>query len=161
MPPRDPQEHHRASTTLELLFDLIFVIVIASAAAGLHHAIAGGHPIEGIVRFVLTFFAIWWAWMNYTWFAAAYDNDDTVFRILTMVIMAGALIMAGSIGQLFATLDVRMTILGYIVMRIAMIALWLRAARHDPEHRQTAMIYAKGIAAVQLFWLLMLVINPG
>lgn len=161
MPPRDPHEHHRAATTLELLFDLVFVIAIAAAAAGLHHAIAENHAADGVIRFVIAFFAIWWAWMNYTWFASAYDNDDTIFRVLTMVIMAGALVMAASIGQLFAVLDATTTIIGYIIMRIAMIALWLRAARHDPAHRETARRYAMGIALVQVFWLVLLMVDPG
>ncbi len=161
MPARDPHESHRAATSLELLFDLVFVIAIASAAAGLHHSVADGHVFDGVLRFALAFFAIWWAWMNYTWFASAYDNDDAIFRILTMIIMAGALVMAASIGQVFASLDVKRTVVGYIIMRVAMIALWLRAARHDPSHRQTAMSYAKGIALVQVFWLGLLLVDPG
>ena len=31
---RDTAEHHRAATPLELLFDLVFVVAIASNAAG-------------------------------------------------------------------------------------------------------------------------------
>ena len=34
---RDPREEHRASTPLELLFDLCFVVAVAQAAAALHH----------------------------------------------------------------------------------------------------------------------------
>ena len=83
MPPRDPQESHRAATPLELLFDLVSVIAIAAAAAGLHHAIAEAHTLDGLAKFAGAFFAIWWAWMNYTWFASAYDNDDPLFRTLT------------------------------------------------------------------------------
>lgn len=60
MQPRDPDEFHRASTPLELLFDLVFVIAIASAAAGLHHALTAGHIIQGTVTFIAAFFAIWW-----------------------------------------------------------------------------------------------------
>lgn len=30
--PRDPQESHRAATPLELLFDLVFVVAIATAS---------------------------------------------------------------------------------------------------------------------------------
>jgi len=66
MPPRDPQQEHRAATPLELLFDLVSVIAIAVAAAGLHHAVAEAHAVEGILKFVAAFFAIWWAWMNFT-----------------------------------------------------------------------------------------------
>ena len=37
---RDADDSHRAATELELLFDLVFVVAIALAAVGLHHAIA-------------------------------------------------------------------------------------------------------------------------
>jgi len=32
------------------------------------------------------FFAIWWAWMNFTWFASAYDADDVAYRLAVLVI---------------------------------------------------------------------------
>lgn len=153
---RDPAEGRRAATPLELLFDLVSVIAIAFAATGLHHAIAEGHAAEGVVRFLMAFFAIWWAWMNFTWFASAYDNDDAVFRLLTMAIMAGALCMAVGIKALFATLDLDLVIAGYVAMRAAMIALWLRAAAHDPARRGAALRYALGIAVAQVWWTLAL-----
>lgn len=76
MQPRDVNKTHRAATPLELLFDLATVIAIASAADGLHHALVAGHISEGIIKFAVAFFGIWWAWMNYTWFTSAYDNND-------------------------------------------------------------------------------------
>ena len=39
---RDPEEAHRVSTQLELLFDLISVIAISAVTDGLHHAISAG-----------------------------------------------------------------------------------------------------------------------
>ena len=36
---------------------------------------------------------------------------------------------------------------GYVVMRLAMVAQWLRAAASDPQHRATARRYAVGISA--------------
>lgn len=42
---RDPEEQHRASTPLELLFDLTFVVAVAQAAVELHHALAEGHLV--------------------------------------------------------------------------------------------------------------------
>ena len=82
---RDRHEKHRAATPLELLFDLCFVVAIAQAAASLHHAIAEQHYAQGVGGFLLVFFAIWWAWMNFTWFASAYDTDDISFRLLALV----------------------------------------------------------------------------
>jgi low temperature requirement protein LtrA len=70
---RSPHDPHRAATPLELFFDLVFVVAIAQASSGLHHAIADAHALEGIGGYLMVFFAIWWAWMNFTWFASAYD----------------------------------------------------------------------------------------
>ncbi len=42
----------------------------------------------------MVFFAIWWAWMNFTWFASAYDTDDVPYRVMTFVQMAGVLLLA-------------------------------------------------------------------
>lgn len=157
---RDSGETHRAATPLELLFDLVSVIAIATAAAGLHHAIAQAHAVQGVITFLMAFFAIWWAWMNYTWFASAYDNDDAVFRLLTMLIMGGSLAMAAGIGPMFTTGALTLVVIGYIVMRIGMIALWLRAAIHNPEHRATCVTYAWGTGVVQVFWIGFVLLKP-
>jgi low temperature requirement protein LtrA len=147
---RDPHEPHRASSTLELFFDLVSVIAIAAVTAGLHHAIAGGHGIDALPRFVFLFLAVWWAWMNFTWFASAFDNDDVFHRILTMMIMGGALIFAGGAAHIFTTLDFSFGLLGWIVMRAGMVGLWLRAAAEAPEYRATCLRYAAGIALAQV-----------
>lgn len=73
---RSPQESHRVASTLELLFDLVFVVAISAAAAQLHHALANGHAAHGVVSYMMVFVSIWWAWMNFSWFASAFDNDD-------------------------------------------------------------------------------------
>tara|TARA_R110002126_G_scaffold248748_1_gene391554 strand:+ start:325 stop:1497 length:1173 start_codon:yes stop_codon:yes gene_type:complete len=151
--PRDSAEAHRAATPLELFFDLVSVIAIAAAAAGLHHAVAEGHAMEGLLRYLLAFFAIWWAWMNYTWFASAYDDDSVAFRLLTMVIMFGALIMAAGQTALFTQLNLTVVILGYVVMRVGMIVMWLGAARGDAARATTAKRYAAGIGVAQIYWL--------
>jgi low temperature requirement protein LtrA len=160
MKPRDPHEPHRASTPLELLFDLVTVIAIASAAAGLHHAVAADHAGEGLLKFAGAFFAIWWAWMNYTWMASAYDNDDAIFRLLTMVVMAGSLTVAAGIDTFFATNSLVMVTIGYVVMRLAMVLLWLRVAQGDPTRRKTALAYAVGIALVQVYWVGLIPFQP-
>lgn len=159
--PRDPGEHHRTATPLELLFDLVTVIAIASAAAGLHHAIDAGHAREGIITFLMAFFAVWWAWMNFTWYASAYDNDDIAYRLLTMLLMAGSLVIAAGIPAVFnAAPDFTMVIFGYAIMRVGMIVLWLRAAFHDKERRRTALAYAAGLCVTQLYWLAFLAVQP-
>ena len=153
---RSAHEPHRVSTPLELLFDLCFVVAVAQAAAPLHHAVAERHFSSGIGNFLLVFFAIWWAWMNFSWFASAYDTDDDVYRITTMVQIAGALVLAAGVEPAFDHGDATIITWGYVVMRLAMVVQWLRAARADPERRTTAIRYAVGITVVQVLWLLRL-----
>ena len=157
---RDPHEPHRAATPLELLFDLVTVIALASAVVGLHHAISENHIVEGLGLFGVMFFSIWWAWMNYSWYASAYDNDDVPFRLLTFVVMSGALVMAAGVPLVFDGTQLYVAVIGYILMRIGMVALWLRAARDDPERRPTALRYAGGIALAQVYWTLFLFVLP-
>jgi low temperature requirement protein LtrA len=47
---------------------------------------------------------------------------------------------------------------GYLVMRCALVALWLRAAAQDPAGRSTALRYAGGIALLEVGWILRLVL---
>ncbi|MCP3804734.1 low temperature requirement protein A [Allokutzneria sp. A3M-2-11 16] len=156
MTARGANEAHRAATPLELLFDLCFVVAVAQAAAGLHHAVVEHHAGQGVLGYAMVFFAIWWAWMNFTWFASAYDTDDTAYRVTTLVQIAGALVLAAGVGQALDHGDFTVITYGYVLMRLAMVTQWLRAAKADPERRRTALRYAAGITLVQIGWLVRL-----
>jgi low temperature requirement protein LtrA len=150
---RDPGEPHRASTSLELLFDLCFVVAVAQAAAQLHHALAEGHLAAGLVGYAMVFFAIWWAWMNFTWFASAYDSDDVPYRLLTLVQMAGVLVLAAGVPAGLTHYDFTVITIGYVIMRIALVGQWLRAATEHPAGRSTSVRYAIGVTLVQAGWI--------
>jgi low temperature requirement protein LtrA len=161
---RDPLEAHRSATPLELLFDLTFVVAIAAIVPELAHAVVDAHPVEGVLGYLLAFFAIWWAWMNFTWFASAFDCDDPLYRVLTMVQMAGVLVLAAGVPAAFAdggdpnggVGDYTTAVIGYVIMRIALVLQWLRAARSAPAYRSTALRYAAGIATIQVLWVVRL-----
>jgi low temperature requirement protein LtrA len=155
---RPIDEEHRVATPLELLFDLTFVVAVAQVAAELAHGIAADHVAAALLGYLMVFFAIWWAWMNFSWFASAYDTDDVAYRLLTLVQMAGVLVLAAGIHDAFNDQDFVTGTLGYVIMRVAMVAQWLRAARSDPEHRPTAMRFVVGISVVQVGWVLRLLL---
>ncbi|MFE0703236.1 low temperature requirement protein A [Streptomyces sp. NPDC058872] len=157
---RSREESHRAATPLELFFDLCFVVAVAQAGAELVHAIAEGHAGEGIVNYAMVFFAIWWAWMNFSWFASAYDNDDVLYRIVTLVQIAGVLVLAAGVSRAFAEHDFLVVYLGYVVMRVALATQWLRAARHasSPAERTMCHRYAGGVLACQIGWFALLLV---
>ena len=153
---RDRDQPHRASTPLELLFDLCFVVAVAQAAARLGHALAGGQAAGAVLGYLLVFFAIWWAWMNFTWFASAYDSDDVPYRLLTLLQIAGVLLLAAGVPAAFEARDFAVVTAGYVLMRVAMVTQWLRVAHDDPAGRRVALRYATGVTACQSGWLALL-----
>lgn len=155
---RDTREHHRASTPLELFFDLTFVVGVSFAAEGFAHEIAVGHGAHGLVTYLMVFFAIWWGWLNFTWFASAYDTDDWLYRVVTLVQMAGALVVAAGVPRALDDENFAVVVVGYLIMRLAMVFQWLRAARSDPARRAVALTYAAGITVVQALWVLRLLL---
>ena len=156
MVPRRRDEEHRASTPLELFFDLCFVVAVAQAGAQLAHALAEGHLATALPHYFFVFFGVWWAWMNFTWFASAYDTDDIPYRVATLVQITGALVFAAGVPRMFEG-HYGVGVLGYVVMRAVMVTQWLRvAATGDGAERTMARRYAAGVACVQVLWVVML-----
>src|SRR3954468_6432268 len=159
---RPRHEKHRVASSLELFFDLCFVVAIAQAGIQLVHAVAEGHAGEGILNYVMVFFAIWWAWMNFTWFASAYDNDDTLYRIVTLVQIAGVLVLAAGVPRAFEDHEFLAVLVGYVIMRLALITQWLRVARSsEGSERTMALRYAFGVLLCQVGWLGLVVLPEG
>ncbi|MFI1499863.1 low temperature requirement protein A [Streptomyces platensis] len=149
---RNPGEPHRTATSLELFFDLCFVVAVAQASTSLRGALTEGDYASGALRFALVFFTIWWAWMNFTWFASAYDPDDVTYRLTVLVQITGSLVLAAGVRRAFEDGDLHIITLGYVVLRTTLAALWLRAALSDPARRRTTLRFATGVMLCQLGW---------
>ena len=155
--PRDPHEQNRVASPLELFTDLCFVVAISQAAGLVHHNAVDGEILRTIAGFTAAFFGIWWAWLNFAWFCSAYDNDDVGHRILSLIQVIGSLIFAAGVTRMFDG-DFRIGVTGYVVMRLALVVQWLRAAAGDPERRPTALRYAAYITIVQTCWVVFLLL---
>lgn len=153
---RDPHERGRAASPLELFFDLVFVVAVSFSSVQLHHMEASGNLGLGVLGYLMVFFAIWWSWMNFTWFATSFDTDDWLYRILTFAQMAGVLVLASGAADAMEHHDFAVITLGYAIMRLALVTQWLRVALTNPPLRGTALRYAAGITAVQIAWILRL-----
>lgn len=149
---RDPHQAHRVASPLELFFDLVFVVAVSQASQSLHHGIAEGHAPEATLVYGMVFFAIWWAWMNFTWFASAFDTDDWLYRVTTIVQMGGVLVLAAGVHDAMANGEWSLVTWGYVIMRLALVAQWVRLALSDPEQRTVATHFAIGITGVQVLW---------
>jgi low temperature requirement protein LtrA len=155
---RDPEEAHRASTPLELLYDLTLVVAFGTSADELAHFVAEGHAWAGIGGFAFAVFAVTWAWLNYSWFASAYDTDDWVFRLATMVQMIGVVVLSLGLPQMFesidrgGTLDNHVMVAGYVIMRVSLLFLWWQVMRQDPPRAPAARTYIVAIGIAQAGW---------
>jgi low temperature requirement protein LtrA len=81
--------------------------------------------------------------------------------------MLGVLVLALGIPPVFDSIDEgeyvdnAVMVAGYVIMRLATIALWLRIARHDPTHRRSALTYAVVVGIIQVGWVIVIFINPS
>jgi low temperature requirement protein LtrA len=155
---RDPDEPGRTATPLELLFDLTFVVAVGTASALVAEMLAEGHVSDAVTAFGPAMFAIVLAWINYSWFASAFSTDDWLDRALTMLQMIGVVVLSLGLPALFhsveegAHLDLRVIVAGYVVMRLAMLLQWWRAAHESLHHRRVALANIRWTALVQIGW---------
>ena len=138
------------------------MIAFGAAADQLAHALAEDHVGDGIIGFLFATFAVSWAWINFSWFASAYDTDDWVYRLTTMVQMVGVLRAraraAGHVRSLVEGdhVDNRLMVVGYVVMRVPMLFQWLRAGRQDPDRRAVCQVMIGTVLVAQVGWILLL-----
>ena len=151
---RETTEENRASSPLEAFFDLCFVVAVAQVSTGLHETLAEHRISAALIAYSTMFFAVWWAWMNFTWFANAHDADDIPYRLLTLTQVAGALVMATGVLAVFEHNDFTTVTIGYVIMRVAQVTQWVRVARAFESMHRRAMRYAVGISVVQVLWVL-------
>ena len=156
---RDRAEAHRAATPLELLYDLVFVAAFSQAGVALAHQVETGNVAGGVLAFSVAMFAVVWAWVGNTWFSSAFDTDDWLQRLSTMVQMAGVVILALGIPPFFESLHHERVhngpmVAGYIVMRLGLLAQWVRVYLRVPEHRHRAGVVILWTVVAQIGWTL-------
>lgn len=156
---RDPDEPGRVASPLELLFDLTFVVAVGTAAFQFAEMLAKGHATQALVAFVLAMFAISVAWISFTWFASAFGTDDWLYRVLTMLQMIGVVVFSLGLPAMFHSveegghLELRAMVIGYVVMRIAMVFQWWRAARQSPSFHKVGLAGIRWTVTAQLGWI--------
>ncbi len=163
---RDPNEPGRVATTLELLLDLTFVVAFGIAGEQFAHLMVEGQAGLAVLGFVFATFAIVWAWINFAWFASAFDTDDWFYRVVTMVQMVGVVVLALGLPTFFGSLhhghvDNTTMVSGYVVMRVAMLIQWSRAYVQAPVCRPGALRYIITLVVTQASWVVLAVLHTS
>ena len=119
-------------TTLELFFDLVFVLALTQCTA----LMAADPTWHGLVRGLLVLAVLWWAWVGYAWLTSVVDPEAGAVRLAIFVAMAAFLVAALSAPNAFGD-DALAFACAYAVVRVAHIWLFAIASRDDPGLRRS------------------------
>jgi low temperature requirement protein LtrA len=132
-------------TFVELFFDLVFVFAVTQITVLTVHDLT----VAGVLRSLLIFWLIWWAWTQFTWTLNPADTTHPHVRALTLVATAVAFVMATSVVQAFAE-DGLWFAIPYVVVRILGLGLQVRVdlERADVDH--AGVYWWAGVSSVGL-----------
>ncbi|GIH17913.1 low temperature requirement protein A [Rugosimonospora africana] len=148
-------EEERHATWLELFFDLVFVLALSGVTARL----TDDQPAAGEIGAAIgIYLLVQWAWVGQAYFDTRFDADDTLHRLITLVATAGAGIIA--LGVERAPHGVLLPV-GYLVVRGALLLMYLRVAASDRSAREVAAVYEIGFGTGWLLWFGSLALPEG
>ncbi|WP_445490835.1 low temperature requirement protein A [Niallia sp. 03133] len=127
-------------TWLELFYDLLFVAAIATATHVLLHIEEGYIHSEYLLKFVLIFIPIWWAWVGQTMFINRFGQDLFHQRIFLILQMFFVLIMTSSLSVDFDPYYLSFLI-GYIGLRAVTAIQYLVVQRIEKGFRKKVALY--------------------
>ncbi|MEJ7561786.1 MAG: low temperature requirement protein A [Ilumatobacteraceae bacterium] len=138
-------------TTLELLFDLVFVYAITNVTHLMEEHVGGEAVLEGIVTLAI----VWFGWCAYTWLGNQAKADEGLLRVAMVIAMAGMFFVAISIPYAFSADSEAAMVLAvsYAVVRLTHLAVYLVAAGDDRQLRSVVlgMLAVASVMLVLLF----------
>ncbi|WP_421378119.1 low temperature requirement protein A [Bacillus salacetis] len=126
---------HKKVNWIELFYDLIFVAAIATATHTLLHIEEGVIPAEYLIKFVLIFIPIWWAWTGQTLFINRYGEDTRVDRIWMSIQMVFVILMTASLSVDFDG-NYLPFLIGYLGIRFVVAFQYLLVIRMEAGDRR-------------------------
>jgi low temperature requirement protein LtrA len=149
----------RRATWLELFYDLVYVVVIAKLAHLITHPHDGHVSLYQYALFATLFVPVWWAWTGHMMFQNRFDPDDVPQKLLTLLQMLAACLMAVFITGAFAD-STNAFALSYVAIRTLLIVMYWRVHRLGGEHTNVTRLLMTGFSCGALLWLIS-VFFPG
>jgi low temperature requirement protein LtrA len=94
--PRDGSE--QATTPVELLFDLVYVIAITQLS---HLVIGHGVHLAAVAQATFLLLVVWWAWIYTTWMVNWFDPNSGAVRLVLILCGLGSLLMSSALPRAF------------------------------------------------------------
>lgn len=134
-------DQDRAVSSLELFFDLVFVVVISRLA----HHLAAHHEPADVIGFAVAFLAVFWVWNGFTFYTERFESDGLENRLLTFVALlpvAGLAVFAEEgLGRAYVGF-----VVAYVLARLVNQISWARAGYHVPAFRPVSWRFHAGFA---------------
>ncbi len=115
-------------TFVELFFDLVFVFAVTEVTGLLHSDLTAG----GVVRFVLAFWLVWWAWTQYTWALNVADTTAGGIQAAMLASVVLAFAMATGVGRAYEGSGLWFA-LPYVALRLLGLAVYFWVSVGHPE----------------------------
>lgn len=132
---------------VELFFDLVFVYAITRITS----LTANNFVTEQVLKSLLIFWLIWWAWTQFTWALNAANTKIAEVRLIVLIATGVAFVMASSTNFAF-TEGVMWFAIPYVVIRIIGLALYIRVTTNLDGQRSAvigfALVSITGLIAV-------------
>ena len=147
---------HRKVSWLELYYDLFFVVTVAQLA----HGLVGDVTWEKITTYMLVFVPVWWVWIGTTFYNERFESQGLENRLIFFLLMFPVLGLAVFTYDAMGKMAVGFG-LSYILGRVIITVLWLRATVHIREFRPTGRIFVAGFTFSILIFAASLFTEPG
>ena len=125
-PERGQASDGQRVTPLELFFDLVFVFAITQVTSLLSSIPTWG----GVLRALLLFSMLWWAWSAYAWLTNTLDPEEGGIRLLMLAAVAAMLVVSLAAPTAFGRDGLTFAV-AYAVVRVLHLVLFALAGRGD------------------------------
>ena len=144
---RQHNEDSRHATWLELFFDLVLVAAIAQVG----HTLVTAETLADGMRYLGLAWIVFWVWCGHTIYSTRFDTDDPFFRVMTFLNMFALIVMAV---EVHGAAHGHPLVFGmaFLVSRLVLLGLLVRAYRHVAEARKILKIYLLGFGAGAAIW---------
>ncbi len=149
-------EGERHASWLELFFDLVFVLAVATIAK----ILAEHSDWAGIAKYIALFIPIWWTWIGFTFYADRFESEEKTYRILVFAGMFAVAVLALSLKDSFTQQGDFSFVICYVGVRLVLVVLYIRSAYYVPIARSMSLRYIAGFSIAIAFWLISLLVPP-
>jgi low temperature requirement protein LtrA len=138
----------RRTSSVELLWDLVFVFAVTQVTTLLAHRATWVHLGQAMLLLAL----VWWAWSAFVWAANAQASDSPVLRACLLAATVLIFIAGLALPQAFSG-EALLFVVSYALVRLLHLALYADAARQG----QAAGASIAGFAVTVLIGMVLLV----